>query len=174
MKGRNLGCCLSGVLCGQSSSRAYPLLCDRASVTSLTSKVRNALDYALVLCIKWSSVWQSVYNTGSFVPFLPILPFFEISHLDEAWKVNAFKYISHPLFFCNNLVYSPSQNTWIRSKIKGQKYHVLSWLGSRDTRREGLYGGKELQSVLGSGTFISSGAFIRTERFMFSYRNKYF
>lgn len=97
---------------------------------------------------------QSMRNVGGVVPFLPIPPF-EISCLDEVWEVNAFKYIPHPLFFCSRFIYSPSQNTWIRSKIKEQKYHVLSWLGSPDIRREGLYGEKELQNVLCCGTFIS-------------------
>lgn len=81
-------------------STALPLLCDRAWVTSLTSKVRNPLSYTLVLCYQMTlCLTIYIHYIGGFVPFLPIPPFFEISCLDKTWEVNEFKYISHPLIF---------------------------------------------------------------------------
>lgn len=50
-------------------------------------------------CLSNDALFDSLYIVWGVVPFLQIPLFFEISFLDKVWEVNAFKYISQPLFF---------------------------------------------------------------------------
>lgn len=98
IKGGNLGYCNCETLSGQRSSTALPPLWDRARISDLAAKMRNAFK-----CTSYhmsnDPLFDSLYIIQFFMPFLPVPPFSEISCLDEVWEVNAFKYISYPLIF---------------------------------------------------------------------------
>lgn len=98
MKGEILGYSLWGVVWAEQLHGPVPALpWGLCSQSDLQNEKCITVCFGTVYLMMLSLIVCIFYE--GLCLFCTSLPFFEILFLDEVWEVNAFKYISQPLFF---------------------------------------------------------------------------